>query len=167
MQKALQTKPESSYQHQGVRHGWTDLIATSPVVVQSLDYGHGTVTVASSGGGGTQLHTTTTKSYNPETLQCLVCVGEREGHNILDNHEGRGITIMLGDQHFPAVVTSESPTCFVSMRYSNSTMTDLYEYLGLPALKSFARFDSKERAGFTDVFQMALNERMEIKLIVD
>ena len=64
---------------------------------------------------------------------------------------------MLGDQHLPAVVTTESPTCVVSMRYSNCTMTDLYEYLGLPALKSFVKFDSKERAGFTDVFQMALH----------
>jgi hypothetical protein len=124
------------------------------------------VTVASSGGGGTQLHTTTTKSYNPETLQCLVCVGSREGHHILDNHDGRGITIMLGDQHLPSVVATESPNCVVSMRYSNCTMTDLYEYLALPALKSFAKFDSKERAGFTDVFQTALAYRLEIKLIV-
>jgi hypothetical protein len=54
----------------------------------------------------------------------------------------------------------------VLMQYSNCTMTDLYEYLGLPALKSFVKFDSKERAGFTDVFQMALEYRMEIKLIV-
>ena len=107
------------------------------------------MTVASSGGGGTQLHTTTTKSYNPDTLQCLVCQGEREGHSIMDNHEGRGITIMLGDQHMPAIVTNESQTCVVSMRYSNTTLTDLYEYLGLPALKSFARFNSKERNGFT------------------
>ena len=86
-----------SYQHLGVKHGWTDVISCSPVYSQTLDYGHGTVTVASSGGGGTQLHTTTTKSYHQDTLQCLVCKGEREGHYILDNHEGRGITIMLGD----------------------------------------------------------------------
>ena len=66
----------------------------------------------------------------------------------------------------PAIVTIESQTCVVSMRNSNTTLTDLYEYLSLPALKSFARFNSKERNGFTDVLQIALHERMEVKLIV-
>ena len=54
---------------------------------QSLDLGHSNVTVDSSGGGGAQLHTTTTKTYNTETLECLICTGPRENHYILDNFE--------------------------------------------------------------------------------
>ena len=113
------------------------------------------MTVASSGGGGSQLHTTTTKSYNTETLQCLVCTGPSEGHYILDNFENNGITIMLGDQHMPALITMESTSCVISMRYSNTTLIDQYEYLMLPSLKSLAEFNSKERNGFTDVLQLA------------
>jgi ribosomal protein L7Ae-like RNA K-turn-binding protein len=124
---ATQRDPPS-YQHQGVKQGWTDLIATSPVTCQSFELGHGNVTVASSGGGGSQLHTTTTKSYNPDTLLCLVCTGAREGHHILGNFEGNGITIMLGDQQMPAMISIESSSCVIAM---------------LPALKSFAQFNSK------------------------
>ena len=82
------------------------------------------------------MHTTTTKSYNPDTLLCLVCTGAREGHHILDNFEDQGITILLGDQHMPALITIESTSCVITMRYSNATMTDLYEYLMLPSLRS-------------------------------
>jgi hypothetical protein len=64
---ATQRDPPS-YMLQGVKQGRTDVIAACPVTIQSFELGHGNVTVASSGGGGSQLHTTTTKSYNPENL---------------------------------------------------------------------------------------------------
>jgi hypothetical protein len=89
----------------GVRQGRTDGIAACPVSMQSFDLRHGNGTVASSGGGGAQLHTTTTKSYNTETLECLVCTGSREKHYILENFETNKISILLGDQHLPALIT--------------------------------------------------------------
>ena len=49
---------------QKVKSGWTDLIAAYPVTNQSFEMGFGNVTAASSGGGGSQLHSTTTKSYD-------------------------------------------------------------------------------------------------------
>jgi hypothetical protein len=52
------------------------------------------------------------------------------------------------------------------MSYSNTTLTELYEYFMLPALKSLAEFHSKERNGFTDVLQLALHEKIEIKLVI-
>ena len=128
--------------------------------------GYGNVTAASSGGGGSQMHTTTTKSYDPLTLCCLVCTGDREGHHILDNFENQGITILIGDQHLPSLITIETSSCVVVMRYSNATLTDLYEYLMLPSLRSFGEFTSKERGGFTDIIQAALHDRMEIKLVI-
>jgi hypothetical protein len=73
---------------------------------------------------------------------------------------------MLGDQHMPALITMESTSCVISMRYSNTTLTDQYKYLMLPSLKSLAEFNSKERNGFTDVLQLALHERIEIKLVI-
>jgi hypothetical protein len=99
----------TSYQLQGIRQGWTDVISSCPVYQQSLDMDHGNVTMASSGGGGAKpkLHTTTTKSYNTESLECNMCIGTREHHSILDI-ENKGITILLGDQHSPAIVTMES-----------------------------------------------------------
>jgi hypothetical protein len=66
LRNATQRDPPS-YMLQGVKQGWTDLIAAFPITIQSFELGHGNVTVASSGRGGSQLHTT--KSYNPETLQ--------------------------------------------------------------------------------------------------
>ena len=57
--------------------------------------GYGNVTDASSGGGGSQLHTTTIKSYDPLTLCCLLCTGDREGHHILDNFDNQGINILV------------------------------------------------------------------------
>jgi hypothetical protein len=137
-----------------------------PVTQQSLDIHHGSVTVASSGGCGAQLHTSTTKTYNTETLECLVCTGAREHHNILDNFEGKGITIMLGDQHCPAIITIESSSCVISMRYSNTTLTEQHKCVMLPALKNSADFHSKDRNGFTDILQHALHEGIEIKLII-
>ena len=95
----------TSYQLQGIKGDWSDVITVCPITQQSMDVEHGTITIASSGGGGTQLHTTTTKSYDPDELKCRVCIGPREGHDILDNHQGKGITILLGDQHCPALVT--------------------------------------------------------------
>ena len=53
-----------SYQNLGVKNGWTDVIATSPIIKQSLDYGHGTVTVASSGG---VVHSSTQPQPSPTT----------------------------------------------------------------------------------------------------
>ena len=97
----------TSYQLQGIRQGWTDVISSCPVYQQSLNMDHRNVTMASSGGGGAKLHTTTTKSYNTDSLECNVCVGARERHSILDNHENKGITILLADQHSPAIVTME------------------------------------------------------------
>ena len=64
----------TSYQMQGVEKGWTDVISSFPVFQQSLDKDHGTATMASSGGGGAKLHTTTTKTYDYRTLRCNVCV---------------------------------------------------------------------------------------------
>ena len=122
--------------------------------------------MASSGGGGAQLHTTTTKTYDTITLKCNVCVGAREGHHILDNFEGKGITILLGDQHFPAVVTSDSSSCVVTMRYSNTTLSEQHEYMMLPVLKHQVGFQSKDRGGFSEVVQHALHEVMNIKLVV-
>ena len=100
------------------------------------------------------------------TLSHSYALCAREGNHILDNFEDRGITIMLGDQHLPALITIESTSCVITMRYSNATMTDLYEYLMLPSLRSSGEFHSKERNGFTDILQAALHERMEIKLVV-
>ena len=65
------------------------------MVNQTFEMSFGYVTAAFSGGGGTQLHTTTIKSYDPITLTCLVCTGDREGHHILDNYDGQGITIHI------------------------------------------------------------------------
>ena len=151
---------------QGVRQGWTDVIAACPVAQQSFDLGHSNVTVASSGGGGAQLHTTTTKTYNTETLECLICTAPRENHYNSDNFENNGSTILLGNQHCPALITMESSSCVLAMRYSNTTLTELYEYFMLPALKNSAKFHSKERNGLTDVLQLALHERIEIKLVI-
>ena len=124
----------------------------------------GSVTVASSGGGGTQLHTTTSKSYDPTT--CLVCTGDRENHYILDNYEGEGITILIGDHHIPSVVTVTTISCVVVIRYSNTTLTDLYEYHDIICchFSDSGEFQSKERRGFSDILQAALRERLEIKL---
>jgi hypothetical protein len=52
------------------------------------------------------------------------------------------------------------------MRYSNTILTELYEYFLLPALKNSDEFHSKERNGFTDVLQLALHERIKIKLVI-
>ena len=85
----------------------------------SLDMSFGSVTAAaSSGWGGTQLHTTTTRTYDPTTLTCLVCTGK---------FEGNGITILIGDQNLPAVVTVTTDNCVVVIRYSNTNLTELYE----------------------------------------
>ena len=127
---------------------------------------HSNVTMASSGGGGAKLHTTTTKSYNTESLECNVCIGTKEHHSILDNHENTGITILLGDQHSPAILTIESSSCVVVMRYSNTTLSEQHEYFMLPALKNNTDFHSKDCNGFTEVLQHALHEGLEIKLIV-
>jgi hypothetical protein len=62
----------TSYMLQEIKQGWTDVIAACPLTQQSIDMGHSTVTVASSCGGGVQLHRTTTKTYNTETLECLI-----------------------------------------------------------------------------------------------
>ena len=86
-----------------------------------------------------QLHTTTTRTYDPTTLTCLVCTGERYGYDILDNFEGRGITILIGDQHLPAVVTITTDNCLVVIRYSNTNLTELNEYHMLPCLSSSQR----------------------------
>jgi hypothetical protein len=122
--------------------------------------------MASSGGGGAKLHTTTTKSYDTVSLECNVCVGARERHSILDNHDNKGITILLFDQHSPAIVTMESSSCVVVMRYSNTTLAEQHEYMMLPALKHNTEFQSKDRNGFTEVLQHALHEGLDIKLIV-
>ena len=58
-------KDPPSYTLQKVKSGWTDLIAACTVVNQTFDMSFGKVTAASSGGVGTQLHTATTKSYDP------------------------------------------------------------------------------------------------------
>jgi hypothetical protein len=76
------------------------------------------------------------------------------------------ITILLGDQHSPAIVTMESSSCVVVMRYSNTTLSEQHEYFMLPALKKNTDFHSKDRNGFTEVLQHALLEGLEIKLIV-
>ena len=112
------------------------------------------------------MHTTTTKSYDPITLCCLVCTGERENHHILDNYDGHGITILIGVQRIPSVVTFATTSSDVVIRYSNTTMTDLYEYLMLPSLRNVGEFQSKERGGLTDILQAALKDRLEIKLAV-
>ena len=156
----------TSYQLQGVHRGWTDVVTVCPIYQQSLDIEHGNITMESSGGGGAQLHTTTTKTYDPITMKCLVCVGAREGHHILDNFGGKGITILLGDQHCPAVVTSDSTSCVVVMRYSNTTRGEQHEYMMLPVLKHQVNFQSKDRGGFSEVVQHALHEGMQIKLAV-
>ena len=117
----------TSYQLQGVHRGWTDVITVCPIYQQSMDIEHGNITMASSGGGGAQLLTTTTKTYDTMDLKCKVCVGAREGHHTLDNYEGKGITILLGDQHCPALVTSDSSTCVVTMRYSNTTLSEQHD----------------------------------------
>ena len=148
----------TSYQLQGIHQGWTDVISACSVYQQSLDMHHGSVTVASSGVGGAQLHTTTTKSYNIESLECLVCIGTREHHSILDNHDNMGITIFLGDQHNPAIVTMESSSYVVVMRNSNTTLSEQHEYFMLPALKNNTDFHSKDRNGFTKLLQHALHE---------
>merc|ERR1712074_229713 len=88
----------TSCQMQGVHKCWTDVISSCPIYQQSMDVEHGNITMASSGGGGAQLHTTTTKTYDTNDLKCKVCIGPREGHHILDNCEGKGITILLSDQ---------------------------------------------------------------------
>ena len=108
--QASQRDPPS-YTLQHVKPGWTDLFAACPVTNQSFEMGYGNVTAASSGGGGSQMHTTTTKSYDPLTLCCLVCTGDREGHHILDNFENQGITILIGDQHLPSLITIETSSC--------------------------------------------------------
>ena len=110
-----------------------------------MDVEHGTITIASSGGGGTQLHTTTTKTYEPDEQKCKVCIGTREGHYILDNHQGKGITILLGDQHCPALVTCDSSTCVVTMRYSNTTLGEQHEYMMMPVLKHEANFKPEHK----------------------
>ena len=84
------------------------------------------------------------KIYEPTTLTCLVCTGDSEGHYILDSYDGQGITILIGDQHLPSVVTFATTSCVVVIRYSNTTLTDLYEYLMLPSLRNFGEFQSKE-----------------------
>ena len=156
----------TSYQMMGVEKGWTDVISSCPVFQQSLDKDHGTVTMASSGGGGAKLHTTTTKTYDYLTLRCNVCVGDRAGHHILDNFEQRGITILLSDQHSPALVNMGTGSCVVVMRYSNTTLSEHHEYMMLPMLKHHVEFQSKDRNGFTEVMQMALHEGLEITLAV-
>ena len=60
------TVEPTSYQLQGIKGDWSDVITVCPITQQSMDVEHGTITIASSGGGGTQLHTTTTKSYDPD-----------------------------------------------------------------------------------------------------
>ena len=156
----------TSYQEQGVHKGWTDVISSCPIYQQSMDIEHGNITMASSGGGGAQLHTTTTRTYDTMTLKCHVCVGAREGHSILDNFEGKGITILLSDQHCPALVTRDSTSCVVTMRYSNTTLSEQHEFMMLPILKHQVDFQSKDRGGFSEVMQHALHEGLNIKLKV-
>jgi hypothetical protein len=73
---------------------------------------------------------------------------------------------MLGDQHCPALITMESSSCVLALRYSKTTLTELYKYFILPALKNSAEFHSKDRNGFKDILQHALQEGIEIKLII-
>ena len=60
--------------------------------------------------------------------------------DILDNFEGKGITILIGDQHLPAVVTVTTDNCVVVIRYSNTNLTELYEYHMPPCLRQFGEF---------------------------
>ena len=81
---------------------------------------------------------------NTESLKCLVCTGDRVGHNILDNNDGKGITILIGDQHAPAILTNCSDTCVVVVSYSNTTLTEFHDFFMLPVVKEQGRHNSKE-----------------------
>ena len=126
----------------------------------------GSVTAASSGGGGTQLHTTTTKSYDPTSLRWLVCTVDNYGHEKLDNPGSKGITILVGDQHLQAVFTTTGNSVAVMM-YSNVNLTEIYEYHMLPCLRQLGEFNSNERGGFSDVFQAAIIQRLEQNLLAE
>ena len=58
------------------------------------------------GGKGVQLHNTTTKTYNCKTWKCFSFVGDRAGHNVLDNLQGRRVTIIIVDQQLQAKVST-------------------------------------------------------------
>ena len=156
----------TSYQNLGVKGDWTDIIVQCPVTQQSLEVGHGSVSIVSSGGGGTHLHTTKSVTYDPEDLSCRVCLGTRKGHHILDNHLGKGLTIIIGDQHLPAMITSESEQCTVVCRYSNTTMADLHEFMMMPLIKNPAILQSKDKGGFSEVVKQAVELELDITLVV-
>ena len=115
---------------------------------------------------GTQLHTTKSVTYDPEDLSCRVCVGSRKGHHILDNNLVKGLTIILGDQHLPAMITSESEQCTVVCRYSNTTLADLHEFMMMPLIKNPAILQSKDKGGFSEIVKQAVDLELDITLIV-
>ena len=156
----------TSYQSLGVKSDWTDIVVNCPVTQQSLEIGHGSVSITSSGGGGTHLHTTKSVTYDPEDLSCRVCEGARKGHSILDNNLGKGLTIILGDQHLPALITTESEQCTVVCRYSNTTLGELHEFFMMPLIKSPNNIQSKDKGGFTVVIKKAVELKLKITLII-
>ena len=93
-------------------------------------------------------------------------LGSRKGHDILDNHQGKGLTILLGDQHLPALVTCESGLCIVTMRYSNTTLSELHKFMMMPLVKNPGTFKSKDRGGFSEVVQQAVDMGLNITLVV-
>ena len=60
----------------------------------------------------------------------------------------------------------DSSSCVVTMRYSNTTLSEHHEYMMLPILKHLMEFQSKDRGGFIEVMQHALHEGLDIKLAV-
>ena len=112
------------------------------------------------------MHTTKSLTYDPEDLKCRVCLGSRCGHDILDNHQGKGLTILLGDQHLPAMVTCESEQCIVTCRYSNTTLSELHEFMMMPLVKNPGTFQSKDRGGFSYVVKQAVDLALDITLVV-
>ena len=93
-------------------------------------------------------------------------MGTRKGHHILDNHLEKGLTIILGDQHLPAMVTCESEQCTVVCRYSNTTLADLHEFMMMPLIKNPAILQSKDKGGFSEVVKQAVELELDITLVV-
>ena len=65
----------------------------------------------------------------------------------------------------PAVGSSMTGNCVVVIRYSNMDMTEISEYQMLPCLRQHGEHNSNKINGFSDVFQQALRERLDIKLV--
>ena len=93
-------------------------------------------------------------------------MGDRANHDILDNFGGKGIRIVLSDQHVPPIISDTCDYCTVILRYSNASLEDILDFIWIPMVKDGLDIVSIDAKGFKDIIKEAMARGLVIHLAV-